>query len=76
MPAHAGTLLPNLYAIRYCNLRAIGAAHQDAMNAAFKFAFIDGDEWFMVTGANGKQERSDVVEAANAVFSRCPQSVK
>lgn len=71
-PAKADTILPHLFAERYCTLRSLGASADDAMAAAVKQALIPGDDWIYVTRL-GRQERSDVVEATNVLLRRCPE---
>lgn len=71
-PTKAGTILPHLFAERYCTLRSLGASTDDAMAAAMKQALIPGDDWIYVTRF-GRQERSDVVEATNVLLRRCPE---
>jgi hypothetical protein len=72
-PAGAVTLLPNLFAQRYCELRSIGATKDQAIDAAVKDALISEDRWFMVTKANSTKGRSDSIEAARAAAIRCPE---
>lgn len=71
-PAHSGTILPHLYAMRFCSLRSIGASLDDARGAAIREATISENTWIWVN-YGGQQMRSDAVEAAQAVASQCPQ---
>ena len=67
-PAHAGTILPNLFASEYCSLRSIGATE----TAAVRKATIRSDDWIYVDYA-GKRLRSDHLQATLAAYNRCPQ---
>ena len=75
-PAHAGTILPNLYAKTYCELRSVGIDVEDARRTAIQQSMISGDDWTMVKRADGTLVRSDIVLAVNATFQRCPELVK
>ena len=72
IPAHAQTLLPYLYAYRYCALRRMGATDDDARRQAIRDSVVSGNDWVMVN-SNGHQVRSDAVESARAVVQLCPQ---
>ena len=63
-------LLPNLYAERYCSLREIGVAREQAIGAAIKEYLVPGTAPQVVI--NGKTYAVDVVEAAIAVKRICP----
>lgn len=73
-PVSAGTILPNLFASRYCSLREIGANGNEALAAAVKYATISSNDWIMVND-NGVMRRSDVVESYNAIASLCPRLI-
>ena len=75
-PAHAVTILPNLFAKRYCDLRAIGATKDDAISIAINDSTIPTDNWVMVTRPDGRKTRSDSIEAARAAAARCPQYIQ
>jgi len=75
-PAHAGTILPNLYAKTYCELRTVGIDAEDARRTAIQQSMISGDDWTMVKRADGTLVRSDIVLAVNATMQRCSELVK
>jgi hypothetical protein len=75
-PAQAGTILPNLYAKTYCELRSVGIDAEDARRTAVQQSMISGDDWTMVKRADGSLVRSDIVLAVNATMQRCPEQVK
>ena len=74
-PATAYTILPNLYASKFCELRAAGVDYEGAMQVATRSASVDDDNWVMVT-AWGKSRRSDIVESVLAVEKLCPRLMK
>ena len=76
MPSFAGTILPNLYAKTFCELRSIGIQSEDARRTAVQQSMISGDDWTMVKRADGSLVRSDIVLAVNVVMERCPELVK
>lgn len=69
--ASAGTLLRNLYATNFCELRAMGASKEDAMEAALNSALISGDDWTWVT-IDGHRYQSDTLLAIQAAYNLCP----
>lgn len=71
-PAAASTILPNTYAAKFCELRAIGVSKDEAITAAIREATVSRDDWTYVT-VNGKRYQSDVIFAATAVAKLCPQ---
>jgi hypothetical protein len=75
-PAHAGTILPNLYAKTYCELRTVGIDAEGARRTAIQQSMISGDDWTMVKRADGTLVRSDIVLAVNATMQRCSELVK
>jgi len=75
-PAQAGTILPNLYAKTYCELRSVGIDAEDARRTAVMESMISGDNWTMVKRADGSLVRSDIVLAVNATMQRCSELVK
>ena len=76
LPSLAGTILPNLYAKTYCDLRAIGIDDDGARRTAVSQSMISSDDWTMVRRADGSYVQSDIVLAVNATFQRCPQYIK
>lgn len=75
MPAAASTILPNLYAAKFCELRAQGASKDDAMQVALNEARVEGEDWITIT-IWGKQRRSDIVQSIMAVNKLCPELTK
>ena len=71
-PADAYQILPNLFANRYCELRAVGVGQDDAMRAAMRESMINEPALPTVT-SNGKTYTADVLLATNAVVRLCPQ---
>lgn len=72
IPAQAQTVLPNLYAHEYCQLRSVGADRQSAIASAIRSATVSGNDWVYVN-LGGQQQRSDIVRGAIAVRQLCPQ---
>ncbi|WP_143593714.1 hypothetical protein [Synechococcus sp. 1G10] len=68
-PAKAGTVLPTLFAERYCTYRDMGASFNDAINQASDDSTISSNSWFMLPSG----VRSDIKEASGAAVRRCPQ---
>jgi hypothetical protein len=75
-PSLAGTILPNLYAKTYCELRSVGIQSEDARRTAVQQSMISGDDWTIIKRADGSMVQSDIVLAVNAVMQRCPELVK
>jgi hypothetical protein len=75
-PAQAGTILPNLYAKTYCELRSVGIDAEGARRTAVQQSMISGDDWTMVKRADGSLVRSDIVLAVNATMQRCQEYIK
>jgi hypothetical protein len=76
-PAHAGTILPNLYAKTYCELRSVGIDAEGARRTAVQQSMImSSDDWTMVKRADGSLVRSDIVLAVNATMQRCAEYIK
>jgi hypothetical protein len=76
-PVQAGTILPNLYAKTYCELRSVGIQAEDARRTAIQQSMImSSDDWTMVKRADGSLVRSDIVLAVNATMERCAELVK
>jgi hypothetical protein len=75
-PVQAGTILPNLYAKTYCELRSVGIQAEDARRTAVQQSMISGDDWTMIRRADGSMVQSDIVLAVNAVMQRCPEYIK
>ena len=72
IPAQAGlVLLPNLFAKEYCEMRALGVSHDEAITVAVNESAIEGTP-IKVT-INGKQYDADVVKANRTAYERCPQ---
>lgn len=76
LPSLAGTILPNLYAKTFCDLRAAGIDDDGARRTAVQQSTISSDDWTMVKRQDGSLVRSDIVLAVNATFQRCPQYIK
>ena len=76
MPSMAGTILPNLYAKTFCELRNVGIDAEGARRTAVQQSMISGDDWTMVKRADGSLVRSDIVLAVNATMQRCPEYIK
>ena len=70
-PAQAGVLLPHTYAYEFCSLRDMGVDRADALAAATRAAYTDGDA-VQVT-VNGQKIDVDVLQAGRAVSELCPQ---
>lgn len=73
--ANAGEILPNLYAQKFCEYRALGISADDARKAAIDDAYISSGSSVKVN-YNGKMVSSDVIKSAIAVTKRCPQFLK
>ena len=70
--ANAGEILPNLYAQKFCEYRALGISADDARTAAMNDAYISSGNSVMVN-YNGKMVSSDVIKSAIAVVKMCPK---
>ena len=75
-PVQAGTILPNLYAKTYCELRSVGIDAEGARRTAVQQSIISSDDWTMVKRADGSLVRSDIVLAVNATMQRCAELIK
>ena len=75
-PVKAGTILPNLYAKTFCELRSIGIDDESARRTAIQQSMISGDSWTMIRRTDGTLVQSDIVLAVNATFQRCPEYMK
>jgi hypothetical protein len=70
MPAQS-RILPNLYALRYCELRSMGMDKQSAIRIAVRDALIsEPDE---IITYEGRQVQAGIYEAAVTVSRKCPQ---
>jgi hypothetical protein len=77
LPSMAGTILPNLYAKTYCELRSVGIDAEGARRTAVQQSMVmSSDDWTMVKRQDGSLVRSDIVLAVNATFQRCPEFFK
>ena len=76
LPSMAETILPNLYAKTFCDLRSIGIDDDGARRTAVQQSTISSDDWTMVKRQDGSLVRSDIVLAVNATIQRCPQYIK
>lgn len=76
LPSLAGTILPNLYAKTFCDLRAIGIDDDGARRTAMQQSTISADEWTMVKRKDGSLVRSDIVLAVMTAYDRCPEFIK
>lgn len=72
---NAGEVLPNLYAQKFCEYRALGISADDARAAAMQDAYISSGNPVMVN-YKGKMISSDVIKSAVAVVKMCPQFLK
>lgn len=70
-PAVAGTILPNIFADRFCAYRARGADFRSATTAAMRDAWISTDEWTWLN-IKGERVQSDVVNSTDAIMRQCP----
>jgi hypothetical protein len=75
-PVQAGTILPNLYAKTFCELRSIGIDDESARRTAIRQSMISSDDWTMIRRTDGTLVQSDIVLAVNATFQRCPEYIK
>jgi hypothetical protein len=75
-PVQAGTILPNLYAKTYCELRSVGIDAEGARRTAVQQSMISSDDWTMIRRTDGTLVQSDIVLAVNATFQRCPEYIK
>jgi hypothetical protein len=76
MPSMAGTILPNLYAKTFCDLRSVGIDDEGARRTAIRQSMVTSDDWTMVKRADSLMVQSDIVLAVNAVMQRCPEYIK
>ena len=72
---NAGQVLPNLYASKFCEMRAAGLSKEDATTVAMQEAYISSGYAAKVTW-NGKLIDSDVLQASIAVVKKCPDLAK
>jgi len=72
---HAGRILPNLYAEKFCQYAALGVSLDDARKAAIDAAYISSGKPTQIN-YKGKMINSDIIDAAIAVSKRCPQYMK
>jgi hypothetical protein len=75
-PVQAGTILPNLYAKTFCELRSVGIDDESARRTAIRQSMISSDDWTMIRRTDGTLVQSDIVLAVNATFQRCPEYIK
>ena len=71
LPSQAGVLLPDVFARKFCTMRAVGASEDDAMRAATRASLVSGTPtkiW-----VNDRLDDADVVEALRSTKERCPQ---
>jgi hypothetical protein len=71
---NAGEILPNLYAQKFCEYRALGISVDDSRKAAVKESYIPSGSSVMVN-YNGKMFSSDALNAALLVVKMCPEFV-
>lgn len=71
-PAHAGTVIGEVFAKIYCSLKDAGVSEADAIAAGVSAATVPGNAWRYVT-VNGKTYQSDVVLAVRLSLALCPQ---
>lgn len=72
IPAKAETILPHLFAYRFCELRRFGVDFDSAIRAAYQSASISGNDWTYLT-ARGQQHRSDHYLAGIQITKTCPE---
>lgn len=72
---NAGEILPNLYAQKFCEYRALGISVDDARKAAIDDAYVSSGNPVMVN-YNGRMISSDVIKSAIAVTNLCPKFLK
>lgn len=74
-PAHAGQILPHLYAREYCALRDLGVSASEARAAAVAEAYVSSlpDKPSVTVG--GERTTSDVVAAVRVVNEICPHHI-
>jgi hypothetical protein len=71
-PAHAQTIIPEIYASSYCSLRNIGVTRDDAIDLATKRS-IDINGTSTRVNVRGRWTDSDIAEAIGMVSRSCPQ---
>ena len=73
VPASAGVLLPNLYAVEYCSMRSNGVGVTDSIRWATQQSYDASGVAIKVTREDGTQMDADVLAANAAAEKRCPQ---
>lgn len=69
-PAHASTIMPNLFAHKFCELRKSGLSHATAVTLAIRESTIPTKEWVYIQ-SDGRQVQSDIYSAVNEAVRRC-----
>ena len=65
--------MPNLYADEYCTMRSLGVNANEARASAVSSSYVSSLPDLPKVTIDGVPYSSDVVRAARAVESRCPQ---
>lgn len=73
--ANAGQLLPNLYAQKFCEYRALGISDDDSRRAAVYHAYVPTGTPIKVE-YEGKMYSKDVLDSFLAAVDKCPQFAK
>jgi len=71
-PATASTVLPNLYAAKYCQFRSLGISKSDSIRAALRDASVPYDDWTYIN-FQGSNVRSDHLNAVIEAQKLCPE---
>lgn len=70
---NAGEILPNIYAYKFCEMRAAGLSKNDAMKVAMDAAYVSSTNSRKVFW-NGQYVDADVLQTTIAVMKLCPES--
>ena len=72
IPASAGALLPNLFAVEYCSMRESGVTNQGAIEWAIEQSYLESGTTVKVTLEDGTTQDADVIAASKAAGDLCP----
>lgn len=72
---NAGELLPDLYAKKFCDYRAMGISVDDSRTAAVEDAYIESPKKPIMINYKGRMVSSDVLKAVMAAIEMCPKFV-
>ena len=75
LPAQAGSFYPNLYGVRYCELRRAGIERQEAIKVAMAENWSSSRQSVKVT-IQGQQVSTDSLTAALYIQNNCPEFLK